>query len=132
MGKYFLRYSKKLIPTARKLRREMTIAERKLWRSLSLKQLDIRFRRQIPFGRYVLDFLCIELRIAIEVDGSQHQSEIGQRKDKKRETYLRKQGIRVLLFTNIDVLTNLDGVLQVINDYVQNGKNERNSNNISP
>jgi very-short-patch-repair endonuclease len=100
------------IENARKLRKDMTDAERALWRLLRNRRMEgWRFRRQEPLDRYIIDFICFEARLTIEVDGGQHfESEA----DKKRDAYLQSQGFRVLRFWNNDVLSNADGVHRAI------------------
>ena len=114
MGKYYLKYPERNIKLARKLRREMTDAERKLWSEIRRKQIGARFRRQVAFGPYILDFFSIDAKLVIELDGGQHYTEEGRRKDRIRDTYLKEQGLTVLRFSDNDVLTNIDGVGQVI------------------
>ena len=95
---------------ARSLRTGMTDAERLLWQSLRGKQLNgHRFRRQHPIGPYIADFACIEQKIIVELDGSQHQDQIAY--DQQRSTFLHARGWHVLRFWNNDVLNNLNGVL---------------------
>ncbi|WP_365968923.1 endonuclease domain-containing protein [Mesorhizobium sp.] len=80
---------------ARSLRREMTEAENKLWQELRDRRLDrIKFRRQAPIGKYVADFVCLEARLIIEIDGSQHAD---SESDRVRGTELKARGFRVLL-----------------------------------
>jgi len=119
MGKYFLKYPKSHVRIARKLRRDMTEAERKLWSVFRNNQLGVHFRRQVPFGSYVLDFLAIEPKLAIEVDGAQHYTLEGKVRDAKRDAYLRSRGIKVLRFLDTDVLRNREGVVRVICEEVQ-------------
>jgi very-short-patch-repair endonuclease len=100
---------------ARTLRRNLTEAERKLWSRLRGAQLEgASFRRQHPIGGYYLDFWCPAARLAIEVDGGQHGFAGHAAHDARRTAALNANGIEVLRFWNIDVLTNLDGVLVVI------------------
>ena len=97
---------------ARELRREMTLAERKLWQVLRRRGLEgHRFRRQHPLGPYIADFACLEAGVVIEVDGGQHQ---GNREDPRRDRYISDLGFQVLRFWNNDVLANLEGVCAVI------------------
>ncbi len=107
-------YKKSLIPYARKLRREMTFAERKLWSHIRRHQLGVKFRRQVPFDKYILDFYCDELQLNIELDGGQHYSDEGKKNDEKRDQYLRSQNITVLRFSDRDVMTNIEGVVKVV------------------
>ena len=95
----------------RKLRREQTKAEATLWCYLRDKRLDgkTKFRRQFSIGRYIVDFYCHELKLIIELDGDIHY--YIQEKDKTREYYLRKQGYRIIRYTNEQIKNNLEGVL---------------------
>jgi very-short-patch-repair endonuclease len=99
-------------PTSRRLRVNQTDAEAKLWQSLRARQLfGLKFARQQPIGRYICDFVCREKLSVVEVDGGQHAD---SKEDEVRDRYLREKGYRVLRFWNNDVLSNLDGVLEVI------------------
>jgi very-short-patch-repair endonuclease len=75
--------------------------------------MGFKFRRQVPHGRYVVDFLCLDASLVVEVDGSQHADRLARR-DKERTAYLEAQGLKVLRVWNVDVLTNLEGVLALI------------------
>jgi len=98
---------------ARRLRIEMTDAERALWAKLRRKQLDgRRFRRQVPLGPYVADFACMEPKLVVELDGHQHGARIDH--DARRTEWLEGQGFHVLRFGNPDVRENLEGVLLTI------------------
>jgi very-short-patch-repair endonuclease len=97
----------------------MTDAERKLWSLLRNNRLGVKFRRQVPYHRYILDFYTVKARLVIEVDGGQHYAPEGRRKDKKRDAYLRNDGLEVLRFFNHEVLSNEEGVEQVIYERVQ-------------
>ena len=84
---------------ARSLRRDMTDAEKSVWRILRLYQIDgHRFRRQVPLGRYIADFVCHDARLVIEIDGGQHQGSAPQEAERTR--FLQDQGYRVLRFWN--------------------------------
>ncbi len=96
---------------ARELRRNMTDAERALWRELRGGALGGKFRRQAPLGRYIVDFVCLEKHLIVEVDGGQHAE---NRSDQERDRWLESQGFRVLRFWNNEVLGNMSGVLEVI------------------
>ena len=112
-------YTKKLISYARKLRREMTDTERKLWFLLRNNQLGVKFRRQVPFGSYILDFYSVKAKLVVELDGGQHSTDEGIAKDKKRDAYLQENGIKVLRFSDIEVLQNTNGVLQAIYESIK-------------
>jgi very-short-patch-repair endonuclease len=94
---------------ARGLRRSQTEPEKRLWRALREKLPSAKFRRQVPFGPYVVDFLSFSGRMIVEVDGGQHAE--AAEYDAARTRYLADQGYRVLRFWNNDVIENLDGVL---------------------
>ena len=105
-----------LTSSARSLRQRSTDAERKLWSRLRDHRLmGFKFKRQAPRGRYVVDFLCVEAQLVIEVDGSQH-AEKRSEADRRRTAALEREGLTVLRFWNIDVLKNLDGVLTLITE----------------
>lgn len=110
-----LPYKKQLKDAARKLRTNPTDAERKLWRQLCRKQVGgFQFYRQKPVGRYIVDFYCSKLKLVIEVDGGQHFEEKQILYDKERTTFLAGLGLKVLRFSNLDVLKNMDGVMRTI------------------
>jgi very-short-patch-repair endonuclease len=91
----------------------MTDAERKLWGMLREGRFDgCRFRRQVPMGAYIADFVCHDAKLVIEVDGGQHN--LSSTSEERRTTFLESQGYRVIRFWNNEVLSNLDGVHQVI------------------
>ena len=103
---------------ARDLRRTPTDAERLLWQRLRFWQVDgCKFRRQQPLGRYIVDFVCLQKRLIIELDGGQHAQQADY--DKERDGWLRDQGFVVLRFWNNDVLRNIDGVLERIAENLQ-------------
>jgi very-short-patch-repair endonuclease len=102
------------IAFARHLRRRQTDAEWKLWQILRAGRLrGWKFRRQQPIGRYIVDFVCFEKRLVIELDGGQHQDRAGE--DRERDDWLAAKGFEVLRFWNNDVMQNLEGVVERIN-----------------
>ena len=104
-----------LIEAARSLRKNMTDTEQMAWHCLRRKQLGgFRFRRQHPIERFVLDFYCCEAKLAIELDGGQHNEPDARLRDNERTEFLQHRGIRVIRFWNSEVLENLEGVLQKI------------------
>ena len=100
---------------ARRLRRNETLSERKLWQALRRKQvLDVRFRRQHPIGPYFADFVCLRAKLVIEVDGPSHLDAAQLAYDEGRTRWLEREGYRILRLWNLDVLTNLDRVVERI------------------
>ena len=99
---------------ARRLRRQSTEVETRLWQRLRNKQLGVDFRGQHPVGNYVLDFYAPAIRLAIELDGGQHQQSTIVAKDHMRSNWLLERGVKVLRFWNSDIAQNLSGVLEVI------------------
>ena len=114
-----LRSEDQRVPRARRLRRDTTDAERKLW--LRLRELPMgssHFRRQATIGPYFADFACHANRLVIELDGGQHGDGPNAASDAKRDAYMRNSGYRVLRFWNNDVMQNIDGVMHVIAEAV--------------
>ena len=98
---------------ARQLRKNMTDAERTLWRHLRLRQFaGYKFRRQQPIGKYIVDFVCFENKLVIEFDGSQHSEEVVY--DLERSSWLEEQGFRVLRFWDNQVFNETEGVKEMI------------------
>ncbi|HUL23003.1 MAG TPA: DUF559 domain-containing protein [Thermodesulfobacteriota bacterium] len=103
---------KDLTGVARRLRKYSTNTEQHLWRHLRDKQIEgFKFRRQQPIGRYVVDFVNLEKKLVVEVDGGQHAIDA---RDKIRDEWLRAEGYEVLRFWDNQVLSNLEGVLETI------------------
>lgn len=100
---------------ARQLRKDMTDAERALWARLRRRQvLGHKFRRQQPLGPFIVDFVCLERKLVIEVDGGQHADQ--QQDDARRTGWLEDQGFVVLRFWNHEVLAEPEAVIQAIAD----------------
>ena len=98
---------------ARTLRTNSTEAERVLWQHLRAARLSgYKFRRQTPLGRYIVDFVCFEARLIVEVDGGQHAGQ--QEYDTERTAWLETQGFRVLRFWNTEVLSNVEAVKEMM------------------
>ena len=101
-----------LVRNARRMRAQPTHAEKKLWARLRQRQLDgCKFRRQVMIGPYIVDFACLPKKLVVEVDGSQH---IESASDAGRTAWLERPGYRVVRCWNTEVLTNLDGVVEMI------------------
>ena len=113
--------AKSPIPSARRLRREWTKAEARLWLSLRNRQLDgFKFRRQVPIDRYFADFACLEARLVVELDGGQHAERIDY--DAARTAVLERCGFHVLRFWNDAVLSEIDGVLDEISSVLRSAR----------
>jgi very-short-patch-repair endonuclease len=102
--------------TRKKLRRNATKAEKKLWQFLRDKQLEVKFRRQYTIATYIVDFYSHELKLIIEIDGGIHSDENVQKKDKERQTWLEQHGYTVVRFTNEQVL---EGTEHAYNEIVR-------------
>ena len=98
----------------RELRNNCTAAEHRLWQYLRTSRTGFRFRRQYSVDVFVLDFFAPRLKLAIEVDGDSHFTEEAIEYDQRRTAFLEAFGIEVLRVTNLDVATNMEGVMDVI------------------
>jgi len=108
-------YDRKLKPFSRRLRREMTDAEQRLWYRLRRKQLHhVQFYRQKPLGEYVVDFYAPAVCLVIEVDGSQHLEAAAMVADGRRSDALLRMGLDVLRFDNRQALLETDAVVEEI------------------
>lgn len=108
----------KLKPLAREMRKEPTVAEKALWQRLNHKQVGVKFRRQHAFDRFIVDFYAHDPQIVIEVDGPTH--DYTEAEDAVRQAFLESLGLRVLRFTNQQVLSNMEGVLAAIVEALEN------------
>ena len=108
-----------LIHIVRRLRREQTEAEKFLWRRLRNKQVEgAKFRRQQPIGPYIVDFVCLEKKVIIEVDGGHHNEAEVSVNDDDRAKWLSSEGYRVLRFWNNEVLNDTGSVTERIREVV--------------
>ncbi len=102
-----------MLNNAKALRSNQTEAEQRLWYHLRAHRfMGLKFKRQKPIGRYIVDFVCLEHRLIIELDGGQHSEQVAH--DQHRDAWLRNQGYTVLRFWNNDVMQQLEGVLEQI------------------
>jgi very-short-patch-repair endonuclease len=109
------RTDENLTELAKELRKNQTKEEKKLWQYLKNKQINgIKFRRQEPINRFIVDFISYEKRIIIELDGGQHNQNDMKVKDTIRDKSLNKLGFKVLRYWNNDVLSNIEGVIEDI------------------
>lgn len=98
---------------AKSLRANQTEAEQRLWYHLRAHRfMELKFKRQKPMGRYIVDFVCVERRLIIELDGGQHAEQVEY--DQNRDAWLRSQGYVVLRFWNNEIMQQLEGVLEQI------------------
>ena len=103
----------KILTNAKTLRSHQTEAEQRLWYHLRAHRfMDLKFKRQKPLGRYIVDFVCVERLLIIELDGGQHAEQ--RVYDQHRDAWLRDQGYTILRFWNNEVMQQLEGVLEKI------------------
>jgi very-short-patch-repair endonuclease len=111
--------NKQTIQLGKLLRKQGTPAERILWQKLRNKQLTgVKFRRQQSLGTYIVDFVCFEKKLIIEIDGGQHNQDRIAIQDETRTTWLNSQGFQVIRFWNNEVIDNYEGVLDRIREIV--------------
>lgn len=99
---------------ARSFRRRTTEVESLLWSRLRNRGLGVKFRRQVPIGSYIVDFLSLEVKLIVEADGSHRGEGYTQKRDQKRDQSLKDEGYEVVRFWDRDILTNLDACLQYL------------------
>ncbi len=112
----------KILSNARGLRKNMTPQEKKLWYQF-LKNHPLHWYRQRPVAHYILDFYCPTLRLAIELDGSQHYSDEGLKYDERRSEILNEKGINIVRILNKDVDNNFINVCEYINAIISEKMN---------
>ena len=106
-----------MLNNAKILRTNQTEAEQRLWYHLRAHRfMGLKFKRQKPMGRYIVDFVCVEHRIIIELDGGQHSEQVTY--DHQRDAWLRSQGYTVLRFWNNEVMQQLEDVLEQIHNTI--------------
>ena len=109
----YLPYNKNLVSRAKELRKNMTVAEQKIWKNY-LKSFPYRVYRQRPIENFIVDFYCPQLKLVIEIDGETHYTESAQEYDRERTRVLQGYGLKVIRFKNDDVLSNFTGVVNFI------------------
>jgi very-short-patch-repair endonuclease len=116
------KYTKKLNLTnfARSNRKESTKTEKVLWDLIRNKKMGFTFRRQHQIGKYIVDFVSLEKRLIIEIDGGQHNEEQNISYDKERTEFLNSKGFKVLRFWNSDILKNIEGIYEIIKKELEN------------
>jgi very-short-patch-repair endonuclease len=120
MRNKILPYNPKLKLLARQLRKNMTLSEILLWEHLKNKKMcGFDFDRQRPIDEFIVDFYCKELMLAVEIDGSAHDDEKSWQKDQSRQRKLEQLGVKFLRFMDEDVKKNMEGVLTIIQQWIQ-------------
>ncbi len=110
----------RILEKAKSLRRESTPQEIILWSKLKNRNFhNLKFRRQYSIGKYIVDFICLEKKIIIELDGWQHKEENQERYDEERSKFFKKCGFRILRFWNNEVNDNLNGVMLRIEEFTE-------------
>jgi len=112
------KHNKKLVPTAKILRKNMTNEERHLWYEF-LRNYPVRFTRQKVLGKYIVDFYCAKAKLVIEIDGSQHYEEKKIKQDTDRTEFLKGYGLTVIRIPNNEVNNNFYGVCEYIDTVVR-------------
>lgn len=103
---------------ARRLRAEQTEAETVLWKHIRCKQLRSKFRRQHIIDQYIVDFVCLEKHLVIEIDGKYHTTDEQQESDRVRENHLKSLGYNVVRFSNEEVTNNIEQVIECIKNHL--------------
>jgi very-short-patch-repair endonuclease len=111
---FHLPYNTALVARAKELRKNMTLAEKKLWYSY-LKNFKFKVLRQGPIDHFIVDFYCPSLKLVIEIDGDTHFTDEGKAYDKERTARLESYGLKVIRFTNSQVLRNFEAVCEQLN-----------------
>ena len=115
-----LKYLEELRILSRNNRKNPTESEKIFWKLLSYKKLRLKFLRQKPMGKFILDFYCSKLMLAIEIDGDSHDNK--KYLDKQRDLYLEQRGIKTVRFENKEVLNNLISVKEKLLKVIENRK----------
>lgn len=112
------KYNKKIVPTARMLRKNMTKEEKHLWYDF-LRTYPFHFSRQKVLGKYIADFYCATAQLVIELDGSGHYTENGKQHDEERSAFLKEYGLTVLRIPNTDIHNRFRSVCETIDRIVK-------------
>jgi very-short-patch-repair endonuclease len=115
ISEFHIPYNPKLVERAKELRKNMTVAEKKLWYSY-LKSFPFRVLRQKPIDNFIVDFYCAKLKLVIEVDGDSHYTNDGREYDIERTQILEGYGLKVIRFSNDEVLNEFEGVCRRIEE----------------
>ena len=107
-----------LFSPARTLRNQLTLAEKILWEELRGKQIGVKFRRQHPLLKFVVDFYSHQVKLIIEVDGSSHENSTRQQEDQEKDFNLRTAGFHLIRFTNEQVINHTEQVMWIIKNFI--------------
>ena len=118
------KHNKQLVPFAKQLRKEMTKEERHLWYDF-LRTYPVRFSRQKVLGKYIADFYSAEVKLVIELDGSQHYEELNVEKDTDRTAFLESYGLTVIRIANNEVMRNFRGICEYIDAAVRQSLSQK-------
>ena len=112
------KHNKQLVPSAKRLRKDMTREERHLWYDF-LRAYPVHFTRQKVLGKYIVDFYCAEVGLVIELDGSQHYEEVNEKNDAERTAFLQGYGLRVIRIPNNEVNQSFQAVCEYIHTEIE-------------
>ena len=116
---------KELITFRKTLRNNLTPAEATLWKHIKNKQIyNIQWRRQFSIGTYILDFYCPKAKLAIELDGKEHYTIVGDKYDYERDNFISSKGIKILRYENKEIWESIEQVIEEINKELQRRINE--------
>lgn len=115
-------YPKGAIKRAQYLRKNMTKAELIVWQYIRKEQLGARFRRQVPIGKYIVEFFSLNIGLVVEIDGGQHYDVENAIKDEKRSSELNNYGLTVIRYNNHEIFSNIEGVIESIGRMIDNLK----------
>lgn len=116
-----MKFMDKMYEIARNLRKNRTKEEAILWKLLRNRQfMGLKFKRQFPIGNYVVDFVCEEKKLVLEIDGGQHNEPENIKEDKLRTDFIESKGYKVLRFWNNDINLNIQGVYETLLNAVKN------------
>ena len=112
-------YDQRMKFIVRKLRKDMTLSEILLWEKIRRRKLGVQFHRQVPIDRFVVDFYCHEIMLAIEIDGITHDNPQSDASDKERQQVLETYGVKFIRIPDKEVKRNLDGVVRLLETKVR-------------
>ena len=121
------KHNREIIPNARNLRKNMTKEEKHLWYDF-LRNYKMKIYRQKILGKYIADFYCAKAKLVIEIDGSQHFNDEGERKDYERTKFLEKYDLMIVRISNNEINKNFNGVCEYIDSVIKERINRLENN----